>query len=364
MRGNLFLRGWSLVVVLAAAPLVSVASPNDKNSKLELGPNSWNVDAMISQASKNVNQRYNCNEEQSARTQEMMSAGVHRFLRENQDEIWPLLRDLWEYQLKGELPDAEKAARIGARVRPLLLAAQQAILEGNEVWGQYLSEDQRQLHEFDLEEMRKTMQKMDSNFEGWEAGNPVLQPIFPKYQKKADEPKRPTKPPVGPMISNESFKTHVPDTQDAWLRGYRNYVERFVKDYILDETQIEAATSILREIEARAEAHLASVKGAQNKINQRKAEAMGNAEWDAYRKQLKAGQVLNAPLSDLFDELKTRLETIPTEAQRQSFRDRLKSGAISEEAKSTKTGSSKSLSKSLSKSRPTGTKSPDSKSRK
>lgn len=343
MHGKSLGRGLCLVAVVLAAPMAGWASPNDKSFKLDQGPAAWNVDAMIEQASKNIIRRYNLNEEQAAKTREMLRAGVHKFLREHQEEIWPILRELWEFQVQGELPDPTVSKRIGARVRPLLLAAQKAIMEGNEVWGDTLSEDQRRLHEFDLNEMRNTFGKMDENFKNWEAGQPVLQPIFPRYVKKDNEPKRPKRPALGPLISDEPFKKLVGDSQETWLTGYRSYTERFVQDYALDDTQIEAAMSILREIEARAKGHLASVKNEEAAITKNREAAFGKADWDKYRQLLKASQALNAPLTEFFAELKSRLDTIPTEAQRQAFRENLKSNKAPETKSTKKTGSKDSL---------------------
>lgn len=352
MHGKSLGRGLCLVAVVLAAPMAGWASPNDKGLKLDQGPAAWNVDAMIEQASKNIIRRYNLNEEQAAKTREMLQAGVHKFLREHQEEIWPLLRELWEFQIKGELPDPAVSKRIGARVRPLLVAAQKAILEGNEVWGDILSEDQRRLHEFDLNEMRNTFGKMDENFKNWEAGRPVLQPIFPRYVKKDDEPKRPKKPTPRSVISDKPFKQPVGSSHEAWLTGYRSYTERFVKDYALDDTQIEAAMSILREIEARAKGHLAGVKNEEAAISKNREAAFGKAEWDKYRQLLKASQALNAPLTEFFAELKSRLDTIPTEAQRQAFRENLKSTQEPEKKSTKKTGSKESLRGSKAKAAP------------
>lgn len=343
MHGKYLGCGFWVVAVVLAAPTAGWASPNDNGFKPNQGPASWNVDAMVGQASNNIIRRYNLNEEQAAKTREMLEAGVDKFLRENQEEIWPLLRELWEFQIKGELPDPAVSKRIGARVRPLLVAVQKAILEGNEIWGEFLSEEQRRLHEYDLNEMRSTLGKMDENFKNWEAGEPVLQPIFPRHVKKKDEPKRPKRPSLEPLILDKSSRQPVGNTQETWLAGYRNFTERFVKDYALDDTQIEAAMSILREIEARAKAHVAKVKNEEAAISKQKEVAMGKADWDKYQQLRKASEALNAPLTEFFGELTSRLDTIPTEAQRQAFRDNLQSKKEAEAKSTKKTGSKDSV---------------------
>ena len=39
-------------------------------------------------------QLYNLNDEQSAKTQEIMQREVMRFLKEHEDEVWPIIREL------------------------------------------------------------------------------------------------------------------------------------------------------------------------------------------------------------------------------------------------------------------------------
>ncbi len=344
MYGKHLGRGLCVAAAILVAPMAGWASPNDNGLKSNQGPATWNVDTMVGQAANNIIRRYNLNEEQAAKTKEMLEAGVHKFLREHQEEIWPLLRELWEYQIKGELPDPVVGKRIGARALPLVAAAKQAILEGNEIWGGFLSEEQRRLHEFDLSEMSKTLGKMEENFKQCQEGKPMLQPIFgERYVRKDDEPKRPKRPTLVPVISKDPARQAVVNSHDAWLIGYGTYTKRFIKDYGLDDTQIEAAMSILREIEARANAHVSKVKTKEAAISKQQDVAMGAADWDQYRLLRKESEALNAPLTEFFGELTTRLDTIPTEAQRQAFRDNLKSKQGAETKSTKKQGSKDSV---------------------
>ena len=73
----------------------------------------WDIDSMIHQAADNVSRRYNLNPQQADYTKKMMIERVTRFLEENQDQIWPLVRDLARFQLTGSAPDENTAKRIG-----------------------------------------------------------------------------------------------------------------------------------------------------------------------------------------------------------------------------------------------------------
>lgn len=114
-----------------------------------------------------------------------------------------------------------------------MAAAEKAIIADNEIWGDFLTEQHLRGNEFDLDEMRSTFGKMDEKFKNRGVSRAVLQ------------------------------------SHHASLVGYRSYTERFVKDYGLDDEQVEAAMSILGEIEAQAKTHLASVKNQEDATSKR-----------------------------------------------------------------------------------------------
>ena len=54
----------------------------------------------MKQAVRNIAARYNLNDKQTEFTDELMTREVHRFLREHEAVIWPLIRDLLAAQLR------------------------------------------------------------------------------------------------------------------------------------------------------------------------------------------------------------------------------------------------------------------------
>lgn len=309
-----------------ADPKTKAPIPPAQTKPVSDDPQSWNIDSMIRQAGENVSKRYNCNEEQTQFTKDMMEAGVNKFLRENQDEIWPLLRELWPYQVKGELPDSDTAKRIAKRLLPLIERAQKTIHEANDIWAQRLSPEQRKLYEFDRKEMDDTFEQMRTNFKKWESGEVVPQPIFPRPEKKPTEPPKPSKPDPDQVSGPPNRELRA--TNKAMLMGeFQRYVEKFIRDYKLDATQAESARSILREMDSRADAHLSKVKPQMDEVLKKKLEARKNAEWKKYVELDKEIETLNAPVKELFDELKDRLNKIPTEDQKRAYEEAQKKAA-------------------------------------
>ena len=278
----------------------------------------WNVDSMIRQASDNVSRRYNLNPEQAEFTRKMMFERVTKFLADNEEAIWPLVRDLARQQLTGKPPGPETAKRIGEAALPIVETAKKAIYEANEEWGDILSEEQKQLHEFDLREMEGQFAQVNRNFEEFQAGKPKPNPMFPEYEPKAGEPPRPKRP--------GGIRTLRRRQEDGWSR----YVQSFIRRYQLDPGQRGTADSILRELKQDAEDHRASKAVEFKAVEKRFNEAVASGDLKKRMAAKREESVLNRRLEDLFEELKGRLDKIPTPGQKKAYQQSL-------DAKRTKT---------------------------
>lgn len=94
---------------------------------------------------------------------------------------------------------------------------------------------------------------------------------------------------------------------------WRQYVEEFVERYGLDAAQRKTAFGVLEQMERRA-ASFEQVHGARlTELRSRLARAARDADRKTIGEELNS---LAAPLNAMFEELKQRLETLPTEKQR------------------------------------------------
>ena len=290
---------------------VSIARADDPKAVKEEVYRMWDVDSMILQAADNVSRRYNLNAQQAAYTRKMMVERVTRFLNENQDQIWPLVRDLARYQLTGAPPDESTAKRIGGSALPIVEKAKQAILEANREWGSILTEEQKRLHEYDLREMEGTFSKVRDNFEQWQTGKPVENPIFPQHVPSADEPPAPPQPHT--KFTEGSRKWAI--QQGAWAK----YVGDFIRKYNLDPGQREAAQSILRELKEDAVEYRDSKKQEYAEVDRRLKEAFDSGDLKRIAAVERDETALNKPINKMFDELRERLDKIPNDAQKERF---------------------------------------------
>lgn len=280
----------------------------------------WNVDSMIRQAAENVSRRYNLSPQQAEYTRKMMEERVTRFLEEKEEAIWPLIRDLARQQLTGKPfdpfdPEAlATAKRIGESALPIVEEAKKAIYEANAEWGEILSEEQRQLHDYDLREMKGQFEEIRQNFENYKTGKPQTNsPIFPTHNPKADEPPRPPKP-------SDVYKPRTLKMEDRWDK----YVRDFIRKYELDPAQQGSANSTLRELKERAASYREAKAQQYEAVAKRLKEAINAGDLKKRAKTSRDERALNKPIEGMFTDLKRRLDKIPTTAQKKKYQETVK----------------------------------------
>jgi len=294
-----------------AVPPASQPAPAAANAgtTLESGttPTSATVERIMEEAVKNISRRYNLNEAQTAETQKLMKREVNRFLKEHEAEVWPAIRDLLAAQLGGKPPDnREEVMRIGKSAKPLLGLAKDAILKANEEWRINLTPEQKAMHDFDLGEMEKTFSQIDKNFGDWASGQPTDAGLFPAPPAVDRSPPRPKKPPAGiPEPEVETFRVTIFDT----------FVEEFIKDYQLDQGQIDSARSILKEFKVKANDFKAAKQEELAKIAVDQKAAMEARDRDKIAATEAARKKVLEPVYALFGEMETRLKGLLTTTQ-------------------------------------------------
>lgn len=274
----------------------------------------WNVEAMVKQAAKNIGDRYNLNGNQRAETETMLVEEVGQFL-DTHPEVWPLIRDLTRLQIEGKAPEGEVAKRLGEAAQPLLDEMKNAIVNGNMRWRSILTDEQKRMHDYDLKDIDRQFEKMNSNFSEMAEGKADKVKLFPEVTVDPDQPSTPPRPKTD-FQPEPAPKTDEP--QEDWWDGY---VKNFISKYELDDGQSDAAWSILRECKERAKSYKNSKSAEFAKADERLKEARDpKLPPEVQRVKIRLWKqddvALKKPILDLFQELKDRLEAIPRDAQR------------------------------------------------
>jgi len=157
---------------------------------------------------------------------------------------------------------------------------------------------------------------------------PAIRKSLPQAQVEAAD-KRKTR--FGEVVPPELMARLSPRAREKWEAGrawraqrqlksaasdalgpWAVYVELFIETYDLDDGQQSAARSILSELEARRDEY--------EQLYREEFQVLAKNEDDKDRASKSAE--LNAPIREMFDELKTRLDRIPRPAQRDAMAQR------------------------------------------
>ncbi len=302
-----------LFLNLAVAPSAG-QSPAATESKAKAKPvdstgraaASATIETIMETAVINIAARYNLNEAQTQKTREIMTRDVHRFLKEHEAEVWPLIRDLIRNQFRP--PDSkEDVRRIGQGALPLVELAKEAILKGNKEWRENLNDEQRRLHDFDLAQMEETFAQIESNFNDWAQGRPKENDsIFPKPAV--------TKAPPRPKLPRPNFLP-TPEIETFQATVFHTYVEEFIKDYGLNPAQVDAARSILKEFIVKVEDFRTANTKAFAKLSADLKAARKARDIDKIKEAEQARKQQLEPVYTLFDQMDQRLKALLTTAQ-------------------------------------------------
>lgn len=295
------------------------------------------VERIMEAAVRNIAIRYNLNNAQTRLTDELMKREVRGFIKEHENEVWPVIRGLLAAQYGAALPsDPEAVKRLGQVARPLARKAWDAIFRANEEWGKCLTADQKRLHDFDMAEMGKAFDRMDGNFESWGSGDATGGSIFPPPPPPGSAPPLPSRP-EGPRLP-------TPIKRFITVTVLDTLVEEFIKDYDLDDGQITAAGSILVEFKGKATDFIAAKKEEFAKINAVREKARAERDTEGIKSATAAHKALLAPFYELAAKMRERLDGLLTSTQIERHADQRKrpdspkaTATISESEPQTKT---------------------------
>ncbi len=325
----------SLVLIVVCVMSTSSTSAQSRNKNQ---PEFLNIEQILEQVAINVGVRYNLNDAQVDYTEQMLKDGVNRFLRENSEDVWPVIRQLMSGRLIGELPDdPEEARRLANSAIPLAQKAEKAILSHQDEWRTILTPEQQKLHDFDLQLMRRQFDSVHDNLKAAKEGNAMRNNVFPPPELYPDEPHKPKMPPPG--LPSE----RKPDLPRESGRGSMNsnmfttFVEEFIKDCELDAAQITTARSILRQYKGRADSYLSSNE---SNIAQARA-AYEKARKDKDRKAIAEAEQkqkeLLKPVYQHFTEMEQALIAQLTSAQKEKYEKSKSNKSDNDKKKATET---------------------------
>lgn len=269
----------------------------------------WNPESQMQAACDGIAARYKLDSNQKQATCDMLTERVTDFLNKHDKELWPLLMELGGYELQGKMPDGNNAKRIANKGYSIFEEAWEEIFSAQTKFHELLNEDQKKIHNRDVKNLRNQHSHMEKQFKSWQRGQ--VNGRSPLDSVRIGNGRR-----LGPQRS-------VPSTVKARQLGdkWEQYVRTFIETYHLDEAQKRQANTFLVEAKSKAEQHRRNYKKefkqAQEMMSQAKAAKPVNTKGIAMAQKIL--DAFNGPLENWFQELKDKLDHIPTEKQRQDY---------------------------------------------
>ncbi len=320
-----FLHGVALLtfVLTAVGGLTNTAAAQTTEERTRTAANSsssggsalglWRVEAMLDQACKNLAQRYNLSPEQEKYTRALMTRRVKAFLADHENDLRSLLTQFAKAQFGGQA-DASTARQWAQTAMPIFDDAEKAILAGNKQWRRVLSEEQKATHDGDMAQMEVVFGTLRERFSRWENGG--FDRVRDGFAGRRPRP-RPEPTSEGRQGLTTVARTigtpYRPGAEHYW----DSYVRRFIEDHELDDAQQQSALTILNDSKLQAtnyrQAHAEETAKARQELRElSKPDSDAEARAEA-QKELRE---LSKPVTKIFNEMRARLDTIPTEAQK------------------------------------------------
>jgi hypothetical protein len=319
-----------LLVPMASEPLPAATgvaeSPAEPAPPEGLWPSPKLLNLMLVRWAEETCADYELDDPQRAQVRGEVVAQWSGFLTENRSVLQPLANEFIEMRMTLEPPSKEQVQAWADRALPVFEKTRDQIRESHDEFRKVLRPMQRAKFEVDALQMSAGMAIAEQKLKEWKQGEfdkDVFWEPLPAERRARREERRRRRTEPDPTAVAESPKTPV-DQIAAELDSWEKYVADFVQLFHLDEGQRTAALSCLSELRERAIAHRERRREEIARLEYRiqNNTATSDAPLDDLKKQLRE---LYGPIDDMFKELQTRLEQIPTADQRAAAVERKQS---------------------------------------
>jgi hypothetical protein len=270
------------------------------------------MDRFIDRITGGMADEYQFDDSQLELTRQLFKGRFPEFLNENRAEIQTLLNQYFEALLNDEPPAVEEVAEWAARVQPLMDEFGEVCNEVTEGMREYLNDDQMVMLDAQYVTFQTGMRVAQNKLAVWADGgyDPETEWIHRDSRRRSDRERDPAEA----AAEEEKEAAAPPPPEDEWTI----YTVEFIERYQLNEEQQQKALTILRHQQEARDRYLRRNADEMARVTQLLSDAETEEEKAA---SLKAYQRLNAPVNRIFDQLKQRLDTLPTRAQRKAAVD-------------------------------------------
>lgn len=155
MRSHRYAASLALLLLAGvfAGPAAAQRDERDNDSSRWAGL--MNVDLMVNTYTRFLARKYDLTEEQDEYTREFLRAKAQTFMDAHRDELMVAVEQMFNARTGGDMSQGE-LIDWGKRVMPLYEEAKRVIVDGNAEWREILTDDQKRIHDEDLQLMAQS----------------------------------------------------------------------------------------------------------------------------------------------------------------------------------------------------------------
>lgn len=297
------------------------------------------IDLAINRMTEEMARHYEFDEDQLWATRELWKERFPGWLEKNRGEIITLVNQYMEAVLGEDPPTPEQVADWSQRALPLLNEFTGMVEQTADEMRGYMTDEQQTMLDGEMAAFRVATGYMTQRMRVWSEGGYDWRTEWPRSEEfdrseaerqravhdeaeraRAEAAGTPPAAAGGPgagaaepgaarPAEPKTAATPGAGPKDEWTI----YVDNFVKRYQLDDVQKELAYRILRRHQEQRDAYLRRKLAAIKNLEQRMQAARTDEEKSRLREEYAE---LNRPVERIFEQLKDKLDPLPTRAQR------------------------------------------------
>lgn len=279
-----------------------------------LWPSPKLLKSMLGRWAEEAGEQYELDDEQRGAVREVVVERWETFLTDNRNEIQPLVNEFIEMRMELDPPGKDRVQAWTEKALPVFERSKEQILKTQDEFRQVLRPGQRVGFELETLKMNAGLGLAEEKLRQWRGGEfdkYEFWEALPKERSARREERR--KQREAREVAEKAAK--LPDDQIAVEVGrWEKFVAEFNDRFGLDEGQRNTSFSFLHELKERALSHRDRYREEIGGL-ERRIEGFSGSETELadLKKQL---TTLYGPIDDMFKELQSRLERLPTSEQR------------------------------------------------
>lgn len=292
--------------------------PSQEHLMQGFWPSSRMIHLALNRLMDEVSQKYELNDSQQQEAQTKAIDRWESFLKDNRENMQPLLIEFLEMRLEHEPPSQQRVQDWAKRLMPVFMEYKKEVDLTAQEFRKVLNPIQQEQFDIDLMQMNAAIHLAGSTLHRWQLGE--FDPKFfwepPEGSHETLQHEIQTKNIAA--INSELNLSNTKKEMDpilSELDAWELYVDQFIRDYKLDEGQRDAARSCLDELRLRAKTHRERYR---KDIAFLEVEILTHTGGEKEFKHVKMLlDKLYGPIDDMFEELQRRINQIPTSKQRE-----------------------------------------------